>query len=341
MCSAIKFSLELQMDKRPPYVILRKVSKVYKPQQALFSKKGSMVVALDSIDIEIFDGEIFGLVGESGSGKTTCGRILVRLERPSQGEVMVGGEDVEALRGRSLKAFRRKVQMIFQDPYQSLNPQLTVSQTVAEPLLVQGIGTRRTRERRVMDILKEVGLHPAEDFLFRYPHQLSGGQRQRVAIARSMILEPEFVVADEPVSMLDASIQAQLLNMLVDLREAHNLTLLFITHDLAAARYICNRMAVIYRGRIMERGPAEKVIKDPYHPYTKALLNAVSIPIPLQEKEKPPLRKYKEEMPEEVSGCFFYSRCPFRMGDCEGSVRPDEILVGDGHFVACYLYRGS
>jgi len=328
------------MNKDSTYVNIKKLSKIYRPWQSLFSKKGSEVVALDRIDLEILRGEIFGLVGESGSGKTTCGRLLVKLERPTSGELQVGGCHVETLTGQALKAYRRRAQMIFQDPYQSLNPQLTVLETVIEPLVVQGLGTRKEREERVLEDLEEVGLSPARDFLFRYPHQLSGGQRQRVAIARALILNPEFVVADEPVSMLDASIQAQLLNMLIDLREAHRLTLLFITHDLAVARYICDRLAVIYGGRILERGPAEKVIHEPHHPYTKALLEAVSAPIRKKEQPSPPSQSIGEENKfGDISGCVFFLRCPLRREECERTIMTEEVRVGKEHFTTCFLYH--
>ena len=328
------------MDKDHAFVTLRGLSKVYRPWQGLFSQKGTRVVALDRIDLEVPRGEIFGLVGESGSGKTTCGRILVKLEKPTSGIVRVGGHHVEALKGRALKAYRRKVQMIFQDPYQSLNPQLTILNTVMEPLVVQDMGKHKEREECVLEALEEVGLSPARDFLFRYPHQLSGGQRQRVSIARAMILNPEFVVADEPVSMLDASIQAQLLNMLIDLREAHRLTLLFITHDLAVARYICDRLAVIYQGRIVERGPAEKVIHDPHHPYTKALLKAVSVPIRKREKSiSHPPGKGEEKGSRGISGCVFFHRCPLSKENCEGARRAKEVKVGEDHYTTCLLYH--
>jgi peptide/nickel transport system ATP-binding protein len=324
------------MDNNNVFVKIDELSKIYYPTQSLFSKKGSEVVALDRISLEIKRGEIFGLVGESGSGKTTCGRVLVKLENPTSGKVQVGGRHVETLTGRELKSYRRRVQMIFQDPYQSLNPQLTVLQTVAEPLVVQGIGTWREREDHVLADLEEVGLSPAKDFLFRYPHLLSGGQRQRVSIARAMILDPEFVVADEPVSMLDASIQAQLLNMLLDLREAHHLTMLFITHDLAVARYLCDRLAVIYNGRILERGPAENVINDPHHPYTKALLKAAAVPI---RKREQPLPQPKDVGEENRFGdnrsCVFLHRCPLRKGECEDTEATQEIRVGNEHFTTC------
>ncbi len=322
-----------------PLVTFDEVKKTYHRRQSLFSRQGSEVKALDRVSFEIHRGEIFSLVGESGSGKTTCGRLLVLLEELTHGKILFDGLDISSLRGKDVKPFRRRVQMIFQDPYQSLNPQLTVFQTVVEPLLVQGFGHHQDREAKVGEILEEVGLRPAEDFLFRYPHQLSGGQRQRVAVARAMILEPQFVVADEPVSMLDASIQAQLLNMLLDLKERHSLTMLFITHDLATARYVSDRIGVIYRGRMMEHGPAEAVIRNPMHPYTRALIDAV-----------PSVRRRKEDLPSPACpvdlfalplgrGCLFSARCPNCNSQCQDQEAALQEVERD-HYAACFLHYG-
>lgn len=320
-------------------MMFRDVVKLYRRRQSLLRRKGAEVKALDRVSFQIHPGEIFALVGESGSGKTTCGRLLVRLEEPTSGEIQFDGAEVNSLRGSELKSFRRRVQMIFQDPYQSLNPQLTVFQTVVEPLLVQGYGSHRKREDRVQEMLEEVGLRPAEDFLFRYPHQLSGGQRQRVAVARAMIVEPSFLVADEPVSMLDASIQAQLLNMLLDLKERHSLTMLFITHDLATARYLADRICVIYRGRIMEHGPTEDVIQNPLHPYTQALLRAV--PSVSRRKEKPPPPACPVDMlvVPATGGCPFSARCPDCNTRCQEQEAPLQEVKRD-HYSACFLNYG-
>ena len=324
---------------RAPLVVFQGVTKVFHQRQSLFSKEGPDVKALDRVNFEIYPGEIFSLVGESGSGKTTCGRLLVRLETPTSGQILYEGQSLLDLRRKHNRLFRKKVQMIFQDPYQSLNPQLTVFQTISEPMIVQGYGDHHDRETRVLEILEEVDLEPAQDFIFRYPHQLSGGQRQRVAVARAMIIDPEFVVADEPVSMLDASIQAQLLNMLLDLKDHHSLTLLFITHDLASARYVSDRIAVIYRGKIMEHGPTEAVIQNPLHPYTRALIQAV-----------PSIERRDEELlsaacPVDLfskpvtTGCPFSARCP----DCSAQCEAQEMALKEvekGHHAACVLYYG-
>jgi len=217
---------------------LKRIVKIYRTKSSFFGVHGKEVIALNAISIKIMRGEIFGLVGESGSGKTTAGRLIVRLEKPEQGEIYLNGREMAGLKGKALKDFPRKVQMIFQDPYQSLNPQLSVFDTISEPLVIHKIGNAEDREDAVWETMKSVGLSPPDDFVNRYPHQLSGGQRQRVAIARVMVLNPDFVVADEPTSMLDASISAQIFNILIEMREKFQVTLLFITHSLSAARYL-------------------------------------------------------------------------------------------------------
>jgi peptide/nickel transport system ATP-binding protein len=329
----------VKMPENSAIVTLEEVTKIYHQRVSLFSKGGNDVTALDSISFAILPGEIFSLVGESGSGKTTCGRLLVRLESATSGQIRFNGSEISDLKGKTLRNFRKEVQMIFQDPYQSLNPQLTVFQTVVEPLVVQHEGDHYEREGRVQAVLEEVGLKPAEDFLFRYPHQLSGGQRQRVAVARAMIVDPKFIVADEPVSMLDASIQAQLLNTLLDLKAEHALTMLFITHDLATARYLSDRIAVIYRGKIMEHGPTESVIQKPLHPYTRELIQAV-----------PNVERRKDDLPSPTcpvdlfvqpsqGGCPFTARCPNCSAECLEREAPLQEVEGD-HFAACFLHYG-
>ena len=255
-------------------VQLNGISKIYKSQASFFNASTESVTALKNISLEIFKGEIFGLVGQSGSGKTTMGRLIVKLEEPDEGSIVLEGQEVNRLKGRALKNFRMKAQMIFQDPYQSLNPHLSISDTILEPLAIHGIATREKRRKKVVKSLESVGLTPASDYMNRYPHQLSGGQRQRVAIARAMVLKPEFVVADEPTSMLDATIAIQLFRLLLDIRDRFGVTFLFITHNLAAARFLCDRIAVIHRGEIVETGPAEKIIQEPQHGYTRKLIAA-------------------------------------------------------------------
>lgn len=257
---------------KQPIVELIGVSKVYDPKQSFFSKGQERVVALNHVSLSIEKGEIFGLVGQSGSGKTTTGRLLVKLEEPTSGKLKLNGNSINNLSGKTLRRYRSKVQMIFQDPYQSLNPHLSTSETVLEPLIVHRIGSPQTAREKVLQVLETVGLSPATAFYNRYPHQLSGGQRQRVAIARAIVLEPQFVVADEPTSMLDATIAIQLFQLLRDIRQTYNMTFLFITHNLAAAKYLCDRIAVIHDGRIVEVDTAENIIQNPRHPYTQKLI---------------------------------------------------------------------
>ncbi|HKJ97975.1 MAG TPA: ATP-binding cassette domain-containing protein [Desulfotignum sp.] len=258
--------------KTSPLVEMKGVSKTYFPRKQLFARHQNTVLALNGIDLCIETGEIFGLVGQSGSGKTTTGRLLLRLEQPTAGEILFNKVPVRGLKGRALKEFRSRVQMIFQDPYQSLNSHLSIAETVMEPLVVQKIGTPESRSKKVIHTLETVGLSPGKSFYNRYPHQLSGGQRQRVAIARAIVVEPEFIVADEPTSMLDATIAIQLFKLLMDIKATFGMTFLFITHNLAAARYLCDRIAVINEGHIVEVNTAENIIRHPEHPYTKKLI---------------------------------------------------------------------
>jgi peptide/nickel transport system ATP-binding protein len=253
-------------------VEMKQVTKAYASRKKLFTRSSPQVLALNSIDLSIAKGEVFGLVGQSGSGKTTTGRLLVKLESPTAGEIFFNKTPISPLKGSGLKTYRSRVQMIFQDPYQSLNPHLSIAETVLEPLIVQKIGTPDTRTEKVIHTLDTVGLSPGEAFFNRYPHQLSGGQRQRVAIARAIVLAPQFIVADEPTSMLDATIAIQLFQLLEQIKETFGMTFLFITHNLAAARYMCDRIAVIHDGHIVEVNTADNIIRHPEHPYTKQLI---------------------------------------------------------------------
>jgi peptide/nickel transport system ATP-binding protein len=253
-------------------VEMKQVTKAYRSRKKYFAQPSRQVLALNSIDLGIEQGETFGLVGQSGSGKTTTGRLLVKLESPTAGEIYFDKTPISQLKGARLKAYRSRVQMIFQDPYQSLNPHLSIAETLLEPLMVQKFGTPDTRMEKVVHTLDTVGLSPGEAFCNRYPHQLSGGQRQRVAIARAIVLEPEFIVADEPTSMLDATIAIQLFKLLGEIKQTFGMTFLFITHNLAAARYMCDRIAVIHEGHIVEVNTADNIIRHPEHPYTKKLI---------------------------------------------------------------------
>jgi oligopeptide/dipeptide ABC transporter ATP-binding protein len=321
-----------------PVLEIKDVSKIYKAKSGFFAGSGKDVVALDRISLEINKGEIFGLVGESGSGKTTAGRLIVSLEETDSGEILLDGTSVTGLKGKRLKKFRRKAQMIFQDPYQSLNPQRSILDTVAEPLIIHRLGHANSRKDRVREALRSVGLAPPDDFLYRYPHRLSGGQRQRVAIARAMVLDPEFVIADEPTSMLDASISAQIFNILLKMRNDLGVTQLFITHSLAAARYLCDRIAVLYHGRLMELGPSDQVIQNPSHPYTKALIDALpKFGHSGNRKRYGTLLTREREGTDEDLGCNFFPRCAVAQESRCNLGKPVLEDVGNQHHVACFL----
>lgn len=277
------------MASNQPLIKVSGLSKHFPLTQGLLRRTTSFVHAVDGIDFEIERGQSLALVGESGSGKTTTGKMLVRLLDPTDGHIQLNlndtSVDVATLKGRSLKSFRRNVQMIFQDPYESLNPRRTIFDTVAEPLQVQGIGNVLEREERVAEILALVGLSPPTSYMFRFPHELSGGQRQRIAIARALVIEPDFVVADEPTSMLDVSIRTGIMKLMQDLADRLGVTYLYITHDLAVARYMASHIAVMYKGKIVEMGEMERVLHNPEHNYTKELLAAVPVPDPRHKRE--------------------------------------------------------
>jgi len=320
-----------------PILEIRDVSKIYKTKAGLLAGRGKDVVALDRISLEINKGEIFGLVGESGSGKTTAGRLIVSLEEADSGEILLDGQSITGLKGKRLKKFRSKAQMIFQDPYQSLNPQRSILDTVSEPLNIHRLGYANSRKDRVREALRSVGLSPPDDFLYRYPHRLSGGQRQRVAIARAMVLDPEFVIADEPTSMLDASISAQIFNILLKMRNELDVTQLFITHSLAAARYLCDRIAVMYRGRLMEVGRADQVIRNPKHPYTKALIDALPKFGHSSDRKRYGTLLTRERKDALDVGCNFFSRCSLAQESRCNLEKPVLEDYGNRHLVACFL----
>jgi peptide/nickel transport system ATP-binding protein len=308
--------------------------------RSIASRDQIFVKAVDNVSFDVKRKEIFGLAGESGSGKTTTGRVVLRLIEPTAGKAIFKGKDVFETQQTNIKTLRRQMQMIFQDPYESLNPRFTVYDIISEPLRIHKIySSEKQTEDKVLERLEEVKITPPEQFLFRYPHELSGGQRQRVALARSLVLDPEFVVADEPVSMLDVSIRAEVLNLMFDLIQKHNVSFLYITHDLALARHICDRIAIMYLGKIMEMSEAEKIVYDPLHPYTRALITAVPIPDPNAKRSEAVI---KGEIPSPInppSGCRFHTRCPSYIGDICRTKEPELLDVGGEHYVACHLYN--
>jgi len=333
----MKNTLVITYNLKKYFQIRRGIIGVLKRLPILYAK------AVDGVSFSIFEGETFSLVGESGCGKTTVGRLLIRLIEPTSGDIYFENESILNFDSDKLKAFRRKSQIIFQDPYGTLDPRYTIGATLEEPLIIHKLAkTKNERMEFVSKVLEEVKLIPPEDFTWRFPHQLSGGQRQRIAIAKALILNPKFIVADEPVSMLDVSIRAEILELMKELKEKRNLTYLYITHDLSTARYIADRIAVMYLGKIVEVGKTSDVIDDPLHPYTQALVAAVPEPKP-ENKQKLREIKVKGEVPSAVNippGCRFHPRCPFAMEICK-KVEPELVEIKPNHFVACHLYEGS
>lgn len=315
-------------------VEIKNLNMYYPILSGSWGNKKEYIQALKGINLNIKKGEILGLVGESGCGKSTLGKAILRLIEP-QGQVYYDGQNILELNAKELKAFRRKSQMIFQNPYSSLDPRMTIYKILREPLVVHGIRDKNEINTRIHEITNLTGLN--DEDLKRYPHEFSGGQRQRIAIARALILKPDFLVADEPVSALDVSIQAQIITLLKDLKEKLNLTILFISHDLGVVKYLCDRIAVMYLGSIAELSDSESLFSSPMHPYTKALISAVPS---IHEKQEQEI-KLEGDLPSPKNppkGCRFHTRCPYVMNECSQK-EPEIINISDSHCVRCFLYK--
>lgn len=319
-----------------PLLEVKNLKKYFDINGGVFSKKIGEVKAVDNVSFTVNEGEVLGIVGESGCGKSTTGKSLLRLIEPTEGQVFFEGKDVTKLRLEEMRKMRRHMQIIFQDPYASLNPRHKIEKILGEPLLVHGIGDAKERKQKVAEILEIVGL--AKEHAKRYPHQFSGGQRQRIGIARALIVNPKLIVCDEPVSALDVSIQSQVLNLLNDLQERFGLTYIFIAHDLSVVKHISHRIGVMYLGRMVELAENEGLYAEPLHPYTRSLLSAIPDPDPDVKNKKIILEGDVPSPSNPPTGCAFHTRCPECMDICS-EVRPEFQEISDNHFVACHLYN--
>jgi len=316
-------------------VEIKDLTKFFPVRSHFFSRSKTFVQAVVGVSLTIRAGETLGLVGESGCGKSTLGRLILRLEEPTEGQVFFEGEDILKYDSERLRQLRRQMQIIFQDPYSSLNPRKTVGSIIEEPLVIHHMGSRKERQERVLQLIDVVGLRP--EHINRYPHEFSGGQRQRIGIARALALNPKLIIADEPVSALDVSIQAQVLNLLEDLQDEFHLTYLFIAHDLSVVEHISDRVCVMHLGRIAELAPSEDLYRQPKHPYTQALLSANPVPDPTLERKRILLQG---EVPSPInppSGCNFHTRCPYKFDVCPLEI-PPLLEIDPNHWVACHLY---
>lgn len=330
-------------EKKEVLIDVRNVKKYFPIKGGVLKRTIGQLKAVDDVSFTIYKGETLGIVGESGSGKSTLGRLLIRLLDPTEGKIMFQDADITHLKQRQVRPYRQDMQIVFQDPFASLNSKMSVEQLIEEPLIVQGLLNKKERKVRILEIIEKVGLRPSDRQ--KYPHEFSGGQRQRISIARALVLKPKFVICDEPVSALDVSIQAQVLNLMKDLQDEFGLTYLFIAHDLSVVKHISERVAVMYLGRLAEIAPKNRLYENPLHPYTKALLSSIPI-IDLDEETGNTKRekiKLTGDLPSPAnppSGCTFRTRCPQAHDRCAID-RPELIEIEEDHFVACHLYDSN
>ncbi|MCG3089795.1 ABC transporter ATP-binding protein [Sporosarcina cyprini] len=330
-------------EKKEVLIDVKNVKKYFPIKGGVLKRTIGQLKAVDDVSFTIYKGETLGIVGESGSGKSTLGRLLIRLLDPTEGKIMFQDADITHLKQRQVRPYRQDMQIVFQDPFASLNSKMSVEQLIEEPLIVQGLLNKKERKARILEIIEKVGLRPSDRQ--KYPHEFSGGQRQRISIARALVLKPKFVICDEPVSALDVSIQAQVLNLMKDLQDEFGLTYLFIAHDLSVVKHISERVAVMYLGRLAEIAPKNRLYENPLHPYTKALLSSIPI-IDLDEetgKTKREKIKLSGDLPSPAnppSGCTFRTRCPQAHDRCAID-RPELIEIEADHFVACHLYDSN
>ncbi|MGM0900522.1 MAG: ABC transporter ATP-binding protein [Bacillota bacterium] len=326
--------MSIQSNKPNPLLEVKGLKKFF-PVGSSLGGKGGHVKAVNNVSFQLYEGETFGLVGESGCGKSTMGRTILRLTEPTEGEAFYKGKNIFKLSRKELRNVRQELQMVFQDPYSSLNPRKRIGSSLEEPMIIHGIGSKRERTERVMDLLNKVGLQM--DHYYRYPHEFSGGQRQRIGLARALVVNPKVLICDEPVSALDVSIQSQIINILQKLQDEFKLTYLFVAHDLSVVRHISDRIGVMYLGQMVEQASTESLFANPLHPYTQALISAVPLPKPGIKKERIVLHGEIPSPLNPPTGCIFHTRCPYAKEKCKKEV-PEKKQVSPDHFVACHLH---